>query len=126
MIASLFKKGLIATVLILLPLLALAHTGLKSSSPADGAMLNAAPASVDLQFNAAVRLIRIEITSNGKTVDTGFKPASEAMASYSIATPGLMDGNYTVDWAAISADGHTVTNSFSFTVDSSVAASGSR
>ncbi|MFN3162359.1 MAG: hypothetical protein ACE37N_02490 [Pseudohongiellaceae bacterium] len=30
-----------------------------------------------------------------------------------------------MDWAAISADGHTMTNSFSFTVDSSVAASDS-
>ena len=30
---------------------------------------------------------------------------------------GMLAGNYTVNWAAIGADGHTVSNSFSFTVD---------
>lgn len=123
MIASFVRKGLLATAFMLLPVLALAHTGLKSSSPADGAMLHAAPASIDLQFNAAVRLIRVEVTSNGKSLDTGFKPATESVAGYSVATPGLVDGNYTVNLVAIGADGHTVTSSFSFTVDSSVAAS---
>lgn len=125
MFASLVRKGLLTTAFILLPALAFAHTGLKTSSPADGAMLHAAPATIDLQFTAAVRLIRVEVSSNGKSLDTGFKPATESVASYTIATPGLVDGSYTVDWAAIGADGHTVTNSFSFTVDSSVAASDS-
>lgn len=123
MIASLIKKGLLAAALTLVPVLALAHTALKTSSPEDGAVITAAPASIDLQFNGAVRLIRVEITGNGQKVDTAFKPATEAVGNYTIATPGLVDGQYTVNWAAIGADGHTVTNSFSFTVDSSDAAS---
>jgi len=123
MFATIARKGLLTTAVLLLPVFALAHTGLKSSTPADGALVNETPTSIDLQFNAAVRLIRVDVTSNGQTLDLGFEPATEAVANYSIATSGLADGNYTVDWAAISGDGHTVTNSFSFTVDSSFATS---
>lgn len=123
MITSIVRKGLLTVVFIMLPALALAHTALKTSTPADGAMVAIAPAKIDLQFSGAVRLIRIEISANGKALDTAFTPAADPIATYSIDTPDMVDGNYTVNWAAIGADGHTVTNSFSFTVDSSVAAS---
>lgn len=115
-------RSLLFVALMVLGNLALAHTGLKESSPADGATLNEAPASIDLVFTADVRLIKLEVTSNGKVLDTGFKPGAESMASYSIPTSGLADGRYTVNWAVIGADGHTVTNSFSFSVDSSAIA----
>ena len=29
----------------------------------------------------------------------------------------MQTGQFTVEWAAIGADGHTITNTFSFTVD---------
>jgi methionine-rich copper-binding protein CopC len=46
------------------------------------------------------------------------------MTRFSVATPSLTAGSYTVNWAVIGADGHTVTNSFSFSVDpAAVAAS---
>lgn len=123
MINSIAKKGFLTLAFMMLPTLALAHTALKTSTPADGAMVAIAPAKIDLQFSEAVRLIRIEITANGKTLETAFKPAAEPVATYAIDTPDMVDGNYTVNWAAIGHDGHTVANSFSFTVDSSVAAS---
>ena len=39
------------------------------------------------------------------------------MASFRLETPGMHPGAFTVNWAVIGADGHTVTNSYSFTVD---------
>lgn len=122
MMIKLLKTGFLS-LLLLAPLQALAHTHLEKSTPANEATLHAAPASIDLEFNGAVRLIKLEITSNGKALETGFKPAAETMAKFSIPTPGLTDGSYTVNWAVIGEDGHTVTNTFNFSVDSSVTAS---
>jgi len=121
--AKLFLRASLLASLLALPLQVLAHTGLKTSAPADGAVLQAAPASIDLEFTAAVRLIKLEVSSGGNALETAFKPAAELTAKYSIPTPGLAAGAYTVDWAVIGADGHTVTNSFSFSVAPSVATS---
>jgi len=118
---NLVCKALLAAVL-LFPMQLLAHTGLKTSNPADGSTLQAAPASIELVYTADVRLIRVEITSNGEKVATGFQPSTETAASYTVATPGLGDGSYTVNWAVIGGDGHTVSDSFSFSISSSVAA----
>lgn len=122
-IAKLLLRASLLTSLLMLPLQVLAHTGLKTSAPADGAALQAAPASIELEFTAAVRLIKLELSSAGNALETGFKPTAESVAKYSVSTPGLAAGTYTVDWAVIGADGHTVTNSFSFSVAPSVAAS---
>ena len=48
---------------------------------------------------------------------TSFEASAEAMASFRLETPGMHPGAFTVNWAVIGADGHTVTNSYSFTVD---------
>lgn len=98
--------------------MASAHTGLKESTPAADATVKEPPAQISLVFTAPVRLIKLEVVAAGKAVPTGFEPASEAVASYVIDTPAMMTGNFTVNWAAIGADGHTVANSFSFVVDS--------
>ena len=117
---SVFRKGLLAG-LLLLPLQVFAHTGLKTSTPADGAVVQTAPASIELVFTADVRLIKLEVTSEGQAVKTDFKPAATPAATFTVATPGLGDGNYTVNWAVIGADGHNVTNSFGFAVNAHAA-----
>ena len=71
---NLVCKALLAAVL-LFPMQLLAHTGLKTSNPADGSTLQAAPASIELVYTADVRLIRVEITSNGEKVATGSFPS---------------------------------------------------
>lgn len=99
--------------------LASAHTGLKESTPAADATIKEPPAQINLVFTAPVRLIRLEVLAGGQAVPTKFAPSSEAVASYVIDTPAMMPGNFTVNWAAIGADGHTVSNTFSFVVDPS-------
>lgn len=121
-VKTMLRTGMLAS-LLLLPLQVLAHTDLKVSAPADGAVLHAGPASVDLEFTANVRLIKLEISSNGQIVKTDFKPAAANASSYSVATPGLGEGSYTVNWAVIGEDGHTVTNTFAFTVNAAAAES---
>lgn len=116
------SKITVVTVMLLFSGLALAHTSLKESTPADGATLSQAPAAIDLVFNADVRLIKFEVRSESGLLKTEFQPMADSRASYSIVTPAMTQGRYTVNWAAIAPDGHTMTNSFSFTVDSSAVA----
>ena len=120
-IVSLYRSLLCVFVLIV-PVLAQAHTALKESTPKDGVTINEIPEKIDLVFNADVRLIKLELMGVGHEMPTNFEPKSEAIATYQIATPDMHAGEFTVNWAVIGEDGHTVTNSFSFVVDPDSAA----
>lgn len=97
---------------------AAAHTGLKESVPADQAVVNTAPAAIQLVFTAAVSLVRVELLHAGEhAMDIGFKPVATPTTEFSIPLPPLAPAAYTVNWSVIGADGHTVSNSFAFTVD---------
>lgn len=99
-----------------LPLLAQAHTALKTSVPEDGATMQVAPASVQLEFKGPVRLMKFELESDGQSLPVEFEPNSEPVAAYNIASPILQPGTVTVNWSAMGADGHILSDSFSFTV----------
>lgn len=110
-------RGAFLVLCLFLSSMASAHTALKESTPAADATVTESPAQINLVFNGPVRLIKLEVLAGGQAVPTKFAPSAEAVASFAIDTPGMMPGNYTVNWAAIGADGHTVSNSFSFIVD---------
>ncbi len=115
---KLFQSAAAVLLLTLFASVASAHTGLKASTPADEATVMAAPSEISLVFNGPVRLVKLEVMAGEKAMETSFRPSSEAVAEFVVKTPGMQAGNFTVNWAAIGADGHTVSNSFSFTVDS--------
>ena len=106
---------------IAFPVLVQAHTALKESTPGDGATISTIPSNLDLVFNAEVQLVKLELMGVGHEMTTNFKPAGEAASIYKVETPGMHPGEFTVNWAAIGSDGHTVTNSFSFVVDPAAA-----
>lgn len=100
-----------------------AHTGLKESHPADGAIVRAAPEQIHLQFTAAVNLVRFTVTDQaGSAIELGFQPQATASNDFLLPVAHLAAGTYTVAWAAIGADGHTVTGEFGFSVDPSAEA----
>jgi methionine-rich copper-binding protein CopC len=112
---------LVATfTLCLVSAAALAHTALKTSNPADGAVINHAPQELHLTFTAAVALVRFSITDQTeKQLELDFEPVTDAQTEYAIVLPVMPMGHYKVEWAAIGADGHTVSNSFAFAIDPS-------
>ena len=59
----------------------------------------------------------------GHEMTTSFEPNANAQARYTFETPGMHPGKFTVNWAAIGADGHTLTDSFEFEVDPTSTAS---
>ena len=94
-----------------------AHTALKQSTPENGATVKATPEHIDLVFNGPVRLIKLDLKAADREMPTSFEVQADAVANYRIETLNMQTGQFTVEWAAIGADGHTITNTFSFTVD---------
>src|SRR4051794_2063353 len=106
------------TVLAVTTAEASAHAILQASSPADGAHLDTAPASVSMTFNepvsASLGSVRV-FDGGGNRVDQGDVLARDTTVSVGLK-PGLGDGGYVVTWRVISADSHTVRGAFTFTV----------
>ena len=99
---------------------AFAHTALTEATPGDGAMIKQVPAHINLRFNGPVKLVKLELMGVGHEMPTNFESNSEARDAFTIETPGMHPGAFTVNWAVIGEDGHTVTDSYSFTVDPSI------
>ena len=99
---------------------AFAHTALTEATPGDGAMMKQGPAHINLTFNEPVKLVKLELMGVGHEMPTNFESNSEANNAFTIKTPGMHPGVFTVNWAVIGEDGHTVADSYSFTVDPSI------
>lgn len=97
---------------------AVAHSTKEGTMPQDGAQLDTAPSEVMIQFDQPATLTRVELSHShdGETQDTRLSPPGEAMEMNHLEAPDFGPGLYTVDWRALSADGHAVNGSFSFTV----------
>ncbi|PWS34129.1 hypothetical protein DFH01_26230 [Falsiroseomonas bella] len=100
--------------LILLPLTAIAaapaaaHSELRGSVPAAGAVLDRAPESIELQFSERVQLTALRLRRvGGQEIALPRRSIREATREV-IALPPLEPGEYRAEWRIISADGHPV------------------
>jgi methionine-rich copper-binding protein CopC len=104
----------------LIPLGALAHSGLVSSSPAADALLNTPPDEVVLTFDGELSPDGTSFTvtdANGGIVGEGeldltVADRSEVRGAANIVEPGV----FTVAWTSVAADGHAETGEFTFSV----------
>jgi copper transport protein len=108
--------------LIALPGVAGAHALLKSSTPAAGADLPAAPHQILMTFteppDPTLSLVTL-VTSSGATVKTGkVQPVAGQPAQLLLPVPSIPNGVYTVNWRTVSkTDGHVVGGSFAFGIN---------
>lgn len=94
-----------------------AHSELRRSVPAAGAVLRASPERIELHFNERVQLTALRLFGPGNAeVMLPRRPIREA-ATEAIALPPLPPGAYRAEWRIISADGHPVGGSISFRVE---------
>lgn len=94
-----------------------AHTSLKSSVPADNAMLDQVPTELNLTFGAKVKLVGLTLTdSKGSKVTLDFKPSKDMQISFTQKLPVLKPEIYQVDWVTMGADAHKMTGKFGFMV----------
>ena len=95
----------------------MAHTGIKSTFPANEQMLEAAPKQLTLNFGAPVRLMKVVLMDGEhKDLEIGFKPTAKADKSFKIAVPKIEMGEYMVSWVSMGKDGHKMSGDFSFMV----------
>lgn len=97
---------------------AFAHAHLKSAVPAQDATVPA-PSTLRLGFSEGLelRFTGIKLTGPGGAVPTGDATLDpDGMTLIVPVTGALPAGTYTVDWHALSKDGHTTRGSYAFTV----------
>jgi methionine-rich copper-binding protein CopC len=106
-----------------------AHADLVSSTPADGAVLDAAPARIVLVFSEELSADGNLVTvtdASGARADAGDTALDTGDAERKTLTvslnAGLGDGAYTVSWKNASTDGHSEEGTLSFTVGAPAAA----
>jgi methionine-rich copper-binding protein CopC len=119
--------GLLAALVVLLLPAApvLAHSDLRSSDPADGATLAAAPAEVSFTFNEQLleqgNAIVLTELATGARLAVG--PVEVDGDTVSVDWPGgAAAGEYRAAYRVVSADGHPIDGSITFTVESASAA----
>jgi methionine-rich copper-binding protein CopC len=97
---------------------ALAHTGLESSSPQDGDIINKELQQVTLTFESKIEQgSTFELqNSNGEDIPVENISLSENQMVGNFSNP-LENGEYQANWNIIGADGHPIEGEFSFTVD---------
>ncbi|NKQ23733.1 copper resistance CopC/CopD family protein [Streptomyces galbus] len=98
---------------------AAAHAALTGSDPAQGTVVDTAPAQVSLTFSEKVATsdgsLRV-LDPKGKRVDTG-KPANVSGTTYAVRLhAGLPDGTYTVTYQVVSEDSHPVSGAYTFSI----------
>lgn len=108
-------------LLILFPRLSWAHAFVVESSPTENQILDKSPSQVSITFNEDLQsaYMSIKVTDEtGKRVDTGeaeLNPEHKATMKIKLI-PGMKDGIYTVNWRALSADGHPINGVIPFQV----------
>lgn len=93
-----------------------AHSRLKSSVPASGAVLAEAPAEAVVVFDEEARVTSLRLfDANGGAIALTADPV-KAPGTASVALPPLPDGAYELEWRAISVDGHPIRGRVRFEV----------
>jgi len=115
------KKIVLSAILLFLVFVpsVFAHSGLSSSVPKDGEIIQEEVEQVTLTFNTS-----IESTSTLKVTDKMGNKVSLAEISVNnkemmgtLESP-LTTGTYQVDWKIIGQDGHPIEGEYSFTIES--------
>lgn len=115
-------KAFVATALAVFLLSAMphsadAHSQLKSSVPASGAVLDEAPAEAVVVFDEEARVTSLRLfDADGGPIALAADPV-KSPGTAGVALPPLADGLYELEWRAISVDGHPIRGRVRFEVE---------
>lgn len=99
------------------PSLATAHVALEMSHPADGSEAEQAVEQIELTFSGEVLTLSTMtvIDQNGAEITPAEVVAEGKTVTALLAAP-LPDGDYTVNWNVVAADGHVLQGELAFAV----------
>ncbi|MEV8637508.1 copper resistance CopC family protein [Streptosporangium sp. NPDC051023] len=99
---------------------ALAHDRLKSSSPAQGAVVSSIE-RIELEFSAHVQFPTVVLRKADGTQAAIGKPVAEGPTVTAEVAGPLPAGGYVIAWRVVSSDGHPIEGEIPFTVSGSAA-----
>ena len=117
---TIITTGLATIVAFALAGQALAHARLKGATPAVNSTVAMAPSELDLDFSEDLDLKFSGVKVSGPdkaAITTGDAMLMNKNTTLMVPLSGKLGaGTYTVDWHALSADGHKTHGSYKFTV----------
>ncbi|MGH8205561.1 MAG: copper resistance CopC family protein [Steroidobacteraceae bacterium] len=120
---SLSLTALLTAAMAVLPAMAMAHARLQQAAPADGSIVNSAPADLMLTFTERAHLTQLSIQRKGQAHSRRIAPLPTSVnTQFTIALPALAPGAYTVAYRVVSADdGHISSGMIRFRISASAA-----
>jgi methionine-rich copper-binding protein CopC len=107
--------GVFLVPLVLVPTSAVAHSSRVETNPADGATLDTLPADATVTFDEAPKAADVALAGPDGKVDKLKIEATGSTIKAQLPADGPR-GVYTLSYRVVSADGHPVTGSTTFTV----------
>ena len=92
------------------------HAMLEKSSPANNAILSAAPKSINLTFGHQTKLVMLKLLKGKDAIPVAVNASAADSKTFSIPLPALTPGQYQATWSTLSADGHPMKGTISFTI----------
>ncbi len=111
------RSALLLVVLVLAIPPAAAHSELRQSIPAAGAVLTQSPEKIELHFNERVQLTALRLYRIGGEEIILPRRSIRAATHEVIPLPILSPGAYRAEWRIISADGHPAGGVISFLLE---------
>lgn len=102
---------------VLMPVQAFAHSKLTESVPAESETLSESPARISLKYNTSISSVSTFtlINESGEEQQVENLSVNDNELSGEV-TATLANGNYTIEWNIIGADGHAIKGTTAFTV----------
>ena len=111
------KALLISGLLTFAAAAALAHSGLDTTAPENGAVLTDAPPHIVLTFAKGIRLTRVRLTHDGaRAVELDLGDQTEFATRFLVPLADRGSGLYLIEWRGLSHDGHAMRDAFTFRV----------
>ena len=120
-------------ILFFMPIEAIAHSPLVSSSPQKSETLDLPPTEIVMEFKSPTKLIKVDLTrlskkqektllnilfggDDGESVPLGSTFLFIVDKRHIVPLPALKDGVYSLSWRAQGKDGHLVKGYLTFTI----------
>jgi len=97
--------------------MALAHSDLTASFPADGTWIDPSVTKLAMTFGKEIRLVTVTIGPEGGDATTlDLDEQNSLSTEFELALPALETGPYTIEWRGLGEDGHVMTGQIRFAV----------
>lgn len=96
---------------------AFAHAKAEMTTPANNATVNTVEA-IEMRFDDPMRVTAITLVGPAGEIEVARETGMDAVTEFkAVPAADLAAGGYTVDWRALSPDGHPMQGSFNFNVE---------